>query len=94
MVQLMLQIEEQVVEQNVRKPLTAEEMRDIRRSRRSKNKKSLGKSTDISRSKSKANIDYCPHYKKPCCRRKTSYCKMTTGECTTDGITKCDLVKE
>ena len=88
-----------IVQQHARKPLTAEEMRDIRNSRRSKNnpiysKKSLGKSTDISRSKIKDNIDYCPHYKKPCCKRKTTYCKLTTGECTTDGTILCDLVKD
>jgi hypothetical protein len=43
--------------------------------------------------KSKPKKDYCSEFEKPCCNRKTGMCKITKEKCTTDGIIRCDLVK-
>ena len=54
------------------------------------NKKPIKKLNSIS----KIQIDYCPHFEKPCCTRKTGMCKITKEKCTTNGIIRCDRVKE
>ena len=68
---------------------TPEDLRRIRTARKKRRSPVQSISSIL-----KAKKDYCLNFKKACCNRKKGTCKLTDENCTTNGIVRCDLVKE